>query len=219
MELQGLRLEIAVRSGSENNVADYLSRNPAAETDEEVNSEEAFENQIFLAEGTRELPERIANELLCDDVIKDAIIQLRKERRVITGGLKKVGDRLSLVNGKLLFKERLVVPKMLREEVMRSVHTQHHFGKEGTLQSLKRSFFWSGMSKDVETFCRNSLVCHRAKPTNYGKEPIGRMRGHQSIPGYAVGIVIGTLPWSEDGHRYFLQNGRFIHALYRSPTT
>ena len=77
------------------------------------------------------MPERIANEQLCDDVIKDAIIQLRKERRVITGGLKKVGDRLSVVNGKFLFKERLVVPKMLREEVMRSVHAQHHFGKEG----------------------------------------------------------------------------------------
>ena len=30
------------------------------------------------------------------------------------------------------------------------------------------------------------------------------MRGHQSIPGCAVGIDIGTLPWSEDGHRYFL---------------
>ena len=36
MELQGLRLEIAVRPDSENNVADYLSRNPAAETDEET---------------------------------------------------------------------------------------------------------------------------------------------------------------------------------------
>ena len=47
-------------------------------------------------------------------------------------------------------------------------------------------------------------MCHRAKPTNYGKELIGRMRGHQGIPGYAVGIELGTLPWSKDGHRYFL---------------
>ena len=88
MELQGLQLEIAVRPGSENNVADYLSRNPSAEPDEEVNSEDTFENRIFLTVQTA--------------VKQDAIKQLRREGLVFTGGL--VGERLSVVNGKLLFK-------------------------------------------------------------------------------------------------------------------
>ena len=117
MELQGLNVEIAVRPGSENKVADYLSQNPAAKLDEGVNSEDDFEDQIFLVEHACELAGKIADEQ-SRDVIKDAIKQLRNEGQVVTGGLKRVGDRLSIIDDKLRFKGRFVlVPKTMREEV------------------------------------------------------------------------------------------------------
>ena len=88
--------------------------------------------------------------------------------------------------------------------MIETVHSQHHFGKAGTLQTLRKCFYLPKMSKDVELFCRNCLVCHRAKPTNSGKQPIREMKGNQGIPGYTEGIGVGTLPWSEDGYRHFL---------------
>ena len=69
------------------------------------------------------------------------------------------------------------------------------------------------MNRDVETFCRNCITCLRAKPTNRGKESIGQMRGNEGIPGHAVGIDIGTLPWSEEGYRYFLLRSTYLHAV------
>ena len=75
MELQRIPLEIAVRPGSENIVADYLSRNPEAKFDEEVNSEDAFEDKIYVTESTQSLPAKIAEEQSRDPVIEDSLRQ------------------------------------------------------------------------------------------------------------------------------------------------
>ena len=125
---------------SDNNTADYSSRNPDPKSDKEVNSEEAFEDRIFLTERARGLPENITDKQLSDVVIKDTMKQIEKEGRVITWGLKKVGKRLEVVDGILLSKETLEVPKVIREEVMEKVHSQHHFWTAGTIQSLRRFF-------------------------------------------------------------------------------
>ena len=60
------------------------------------------------------------------------------------------------------------------------------------------------MTRDTRVYCRGCLTCHRAKPTNIGKEPVQEMDISKSIPGYAVGIDVGTLTWAEGGYRYFL---------------
>ena len=60
------------------------------------------------------------------------------------------------------------------------------------------------MTRDTRVYCRGCLTCQRAKPTNIGKEPVQEMDISKSIPGYAVGIDVGTLPWAEGGYRYFL---------------
>ena len=204
MELQGLPLEIEVRPGKENCVADYLSRNQTASFDEEVNSEDTFEDKIYLAEEVQDLPDRIAKGQLDDEIITNALAQMRAQGEVINGPLKRVREHLRDVGDQLYFQNRVVVPKQMRSEVIRRVHSQHHFGKAGTLQSVRKNFFWIKMAGDVGEFCRTCLTCNRSKPSNKGKEPIREMCGNEGIPGYAVGIDIGTLPWSEDDYRYFL---------------
>ena len=203
MELQELNLEITVRAGSDNAAADYFSRNPIAEYDEETNSEENFEERIFLTGCTHTLAEQVVEGQLDDLAIRGAIRQLEEKGQVAVGKFRRVSKYLRVVNGRLLFNGRIVVSRSRNEDVMRAVHAQHHFGVAGT-HSLRKSFFWVRMRRDVERFCRNCLTCHRSKPTNEGKEPIGVMLGNEGIPGHAVGIDVGTLPWSEDGYRYFL---------------
>ena len=203
MELQGLPIEIAIRPGSENCVADYLSRNNTSKFDEAVNSEESFEDRIYLTETVRGLPARIAGGQAEDRAITETITQL-KDGKVRNRSFKRVAQHMRVLGGKLYFQDRVVVPNQMRDEVIMQVHCQHHFGRSGTLHSLRKNFFWPKMGKDVENFCRRCLVCHRSKPSNRGRGPICKMDVNGDIPAYAVGIDVGTLPWSEDGHRYFL---------------
>ena len=203
MELQGLPIEIAIRPGSENCVADYLSRNNTSKFDEAVNSEESFEDRVYLTETVRGLPARIAGGQAEDRAITETIAQL-KDGKVRNRSFKRVAQHMRVLGGKPYFQDRVVVPNQMRDEVIMQVHCQHHFGRSGTLHSLRKNFFWPKMGKDVENFCRRCLVCHRSKPSNRGREPICKMDVNGGRPAYAVGIDVGTLPWSEDGHSYFL---------------
>ena len=161
MELQGLPIEIAIRPGSENCVADYLSRNNTSKFDEAVNSEESFEDRVYLTETVRGLPARTAGGQAEDRAITETIAQL-KDGKVRNRSFKRVAQHMRVLGGKLYFQDRVVVPNQMRDEDIMQVHCQHHFGRSGTLHSLRKNFFWPKMGKDV------------------------------------------TLPWSEDGHRYFL---------------
>ncbi len=59
---------------------------------------------------------------------------------------------------------QLLLPQTLQREVLSSVHDAH--GRQGvdrTLQLARSSCYWPGMSKDIETWCRNCERCILAK--------------------------------------------------------
>ena len=62
-------------------------------------------------------------------------------------------------------------------------------------------------SRDVKDFCRACVTCQRAKHKSSGREPMREMYMGQGIPGEAMAMDIGILPWTDDpvkGYRYFL---------------
>ena len=111
---------------------------------------------------------------------------------------------LELKGEALCFKGRLVVPREIQGKVLAMVHNETHFGQVGTLEALRRNFFWAKMSRDTKQFCRSCVVCHRAKPCNRHRQPIERMSLGGDFPGSAVAVDIGTLPWADGEFRYFL---------------
>ena len=204
MELQEIPLRIETRSGKDNIVADYLSRKPDQELDEDVNAEDMFEEKVFQVHSREALQRKIERGQREDPVIRDAVSQIQSQGGVSKGQLKGVGEKLNIQNGILLFENRIIVPQKTRLEVLERVHSQHHLGANGTLQSLRNSYFWIKMNRDTRMYCRGCLTCHRAKPMNKGREPVQEMDISKGIPGYAVGIDVGTLPWAEGGYRYCL---------------
>jgi hypothetical protein len=51
----------------------------------------------------------------------------------------------------------------LREELIRDIHENGHFGRGRTLESLSRYYYWTGMSKDVQDFVKGCKHCQRNK--------------------------------------------------------
>ena len=75
-----------------------------------------------------ELPNQLGAQIAYgqseDPVIREAKIQLRATGQVTQGKFRKVSNRLRLRDGLLFFKERLVVPKVLQQEILEFVHSE-----------------------------------------------------------------------------------------------
>ncbi|KAI6650043.1 Transposon Ty3-G Gag-Pol polyprotein [Oopsacas minuta] len=164
LELEEYSYVITHRPGKENNLPDYLSRNPNVAVDEKVQDESIFEDKVFTVK-TRVRVETRWDAVLMrkqqnqDAVTKDALNQLETKGRVSTGQLCNIAEGLDVASDLLLFRDRVVVPREAQEEVMRRVHAAGHFGQRRTLQNLQRSYFGGGMARDTRKYCRSCLTC------------------------------------------------------------
>ena len=73
-------------------------------------------------------------------------------------------DRLSLVDGVIMYENRAVVPEKLRAEVLRNLHSAH----QGVTQMRGRAetaVFWPGMTSDIQTTRERCLTCDRIAPS------------------------------------------------------
>lgn len=98
----------------------------------------------------------------------------------------------------------LVMPRVLRSELIELAHAQRHFGQEKTLNRLKSVAWWPQMSADVEHFISNCLRCAQTNPKpRSNKGPLK----HQPIDGPWKRLQIdffGPLPKTAKGNAYCL---------------
>ena len=112
--------------------------------------------------------------------------------------------RLARIHSSSSSRNCAVMPLGARRTVLGLVHGAGHFGQKRTLQVLRRSYFWFGMAKDAQYWCRSCLVCQKAKAPNQARVPIQEFKMEGIGPGYLVAMDIGTLPWADQKFRYFL---------------
>jgi hypothetical protein len=171
-------------------------------------------------------PGSMANLQRNDPDIGCVIIWLEKGRKptrdVIAGESPIVRnlwlnwDILHLKNGVLFrkltckdktIKEQLVIPSLLKKDVLKSCHNfklSAHLGIDKTVFKVKSSFYWYKMKDDVKDFIRNCTVCaSRKRPTKQGRH--GLIEYSVSFPLDRVCTdVVGPLPVSQQGNRYIL---------------
>ena len=88
---------------------------------------------------------------------------------------------------------QLVVPKQQRTSLFSEAHagaTSGHFAHKQTLEKLRQSAYWPGMSRDVEEWCRSCAACARRRSPvlrSQNRAPLG----HRS-----------SSPIREDSHRF-----------------
>ena len=102
---------------------------------------------------------------------------------------------------------QLIVPKNLRDEVLKQVHgteTSGHFGVNKTLQRLKQRFYWPSCRFDVKQWCASCDKCSSKKgPRRKPKCPLKLYNVGAPMERIAVDVM-GPLPVTRHGNKYLI---------------
>ena len=103
LELEEYSYTITHRPGKENNLPDYLSRNPNVAIDAKVQDESVFEDKIFTVKTSVHVETRwdafqMQRQQKQDPVTSEALEQLRMKGRVRSGQLRDVAEHLNVTN-------------------------------------------------------------------------------------------------------------------------
>ena len=77
---------------------------------------------------------------------------------------------LSVVNGILLYGDRVVIPKGLRQEVLGTLHSSHQ-GVSSMAGLVGQSVWWPNISWDIVETRARCLECHRNTPSQQLEPP------------------------------------------------
>lgn len=129
----------------------------------------------------------------------------------------QVKDELCLYGELLLRGTRIVVPRLLRDRMVRLAHEGHQ-GIVKTKYRLRSKVWWPRMDKDVEKFCR---ICHGCQVTSGfdPPEPMSRVFP-PSAPWQDCGAdLLGPLPTGESILVVVDYYSRFLEVAIMKSTT
>ena len=204
MELEDLRYEIVYKKGDLNAAADCLSRVPARGVDEAVNDDrEHFDRHVYRVKGDETLLDSIRSEQSRDPAVSFALSQVVIDGRVTRGRFKKY-QGLHTDDGLLMKRGKIVVPRSLQRELAEREHKVGHLGVERSCASAADSFFWPEMTATMRTVCKECALCQANKRSYQPKVELQSYSLGDLSPRKVIAMDVATLPWSEDGYRYFL---------------
>ncbi|KAL5010683.1 hypothetical protein ScPMuIL_012988 [Solemya velum] len=178
-----MRFEYSIHHvpGKELYTADALSRAPIAGTLNKVEEEFVDAVEMYVDSIVQQIPatgpglEEIRMNLETDPVCK-VITEYclngwpgyeKPSITTVTRPYWQIRDELSVCYGLLLRGSRLVIPTIMRAEVLHRIHEGHQ-GIVKCRERARNSVWWPGISKDIEYLVRNCANCvkHRADKPN-----------------------------------------------------
>ena len=140
-------------------VADTLSREPSKIETGEHNLEEDID--VYVSQVTKQWPasvdlqDRIKDHTRRDPVLNQAIsyttLGWPKYAKDVPESLKylyEVKAHLSVVEGLLVYNDRIVIPQELQEEMLARIHDGHP-GIVKSKERAKEAVWWRGISKQI----------------------------------------------------------------------
>jgi hypothetical protein len=150
-KLLGYSFTVEYKKGSDNRVADALSRREGWEEDSSI---------FLLSIPAAAWVEDIKLEYQQDDRLKTILEKWNSNSLDLT--------KYSMHNGLLLYKGRILLGdnQQLKSQVLQFLHCDPmagHSGYERTMQRARRDFYWKGMKKELKTYIRECSVCQQNK--------------------------------------------------------
>ena len=97
----------------------------------------------------------------------------------------------------------MVVPRPYLSKVLYMAHT-HLLGVDKTRDRILNRFYWPGVNRNVEDYCRACPECQRTAPRPTVQNPLIPMPLIE-VPFDRLGLdIVGPLPKTSRGHRYVL---------------
>ena len=107
---------------------------------------------------------------------------------------------------------QLVAPQELKSVIFKHLHSMHtagHMGREKTITSVRRRFYWPGMSADIRRWCKQCSICAKSKPgPGIGKAPLTQFMVGAPLEVIALDIV-GPLKQTANGNSFILVLGDY----------
>lgn len=180
--LQQYDMQVRHRKGSENVVADALSR--AVEAIEVANDNRWYAKQFKKVEQD-----------------PDSFVDFKIEDRKLYKFVSAASDVLDY-----RFEWKLCLPEELRQSVLRQEHDDVlHPGYEKTLQRIKIRYYWPKMAMDTKRYVRACVTCKQCKPTTVASAPeMGRQKNTDRPFQILALDFIQSLPRSRNGNCHLL---------------
>ncbi len=176
--------EVTYRPGSQNPVADCLSRLPLGddnpyepkEEDKLIASIRTLEEEAALSRG--EIKKATSEDEELKSVMKFVKHGWPKNNKIPTQMMpyKQIQNELFIVDGCLLRTEdRFIIPKSLIQRVIKLAHETHP-GMTRTKQRIREYYWWPQLNKTVETLIQNCTPCQNSdkssKPIKEAIQPV-----------------------------------------------
>jgi hypothetical protein len=157
-------------------IADCLSRNYSNEVgklDKDMNEiVHSVEKHLRMSENKKEeFRLHTKRDVILSDVCKYWMNGWKCKK--YEGELKvfyQIRNDLHVYKDMIFYNDRVVVPKRLREKMLKLLH-EGHFGINRTYDRAREILFWPGMSMDIKKMIQNCKVCERYRYANV-KEPL-----------------------------------------------
>ncbi|XP_063044707.1 uncharacterized protein LOC134438913 [Engraulis encrasicolus] len=197
----------------------HADTEPDTDTGEENLIEESVSNSNDGGQSAEELPP-LSGQYGTAQLQDPTLINALRTVQVLEGTV--LGDSTSpsyphfAVNRGLLYRvvkennevhEQLLVPQPYRDTVLNLAHTHPlgaHLGVEKTTERIVQRFFWPGIHKEVENYCRSCQDCQLRAPKPSYRNPLIPLPVIET-PFERIGLdIVGPLPRSSRGHQYIL---------------
>ncbi|CAE1165607.1 unnamed protein product [Acanthosepion pharaonis] len=155
IQLQGYNFRLTYNKGSDNILADGLSRLPSPGNSDPIELDVRVDTVRFSSDRIEQLRNCTTADPLLNQLREtiitgwpETIKQLPTDIRVFWG----LRDQLSIDDGLILKGQQIVIPQTLQEDILKQLHTAH-LGQEKTKLLAKDTVYW-----------KNNLL-----PNNFGK--------------------------------------------------
>ncbi|XP_060575603.1 uncharacterized protein LOC132733042 [Ruditapes philippinarum] len=179
LKLTPYRFQFRHMSGKKIPLADGLSRNARPETSPELN--EGIEAHVCMVISSLPVSDRKLEEIrlhtkqdeqLCtlQQTIKFGWPKYKKACHQLIAAFWNYRDELSEVNGLIMKGEKIVMPRSLRSEMLKVLHSSH-LGAQKCLSRARSIMFWPGISNDIIEMVNQCQICLEYRSSQQ-KEPL-----------------------------------------------
>ena len=197
--------------GTDNQLADVLSRNPRFKGHEEKTGLVLLPEKVWEATtlavlesgdlDDHDYPEDIGEYLASPENAWICTIHPISQYKPFIKNFKLLGDRLFYCIDGL---NRLYIPKDQRNDKLKMFHDNlGHLGKPSILNLLKRRFYWPNMDKDVDVYCTSCHTCQLNRPGRTSKSCYVTPIDPVALPFHRWGVdFVGRLPLTKNGNKF-----------------